>query len=471
MTNSIALPEESSSPSLQLGQFVSELRYEQLPAEVIAKAKELLADALGCAVGAMSLEPWKVQVARRLWQALSQAGDCTVVGIGSADSHTAALINGFLINATDNDDTHKRALLHAGSCLVPASLAMAQRAKRSGTQMIEALVAGYEVCTRVGMAVMPSHYRFWHSTATNGQFGAAAAVARLLELEPDQIRTALNYAATQASGLNVFFETGDDSKSIHPGKAALNGMLAAFFAQAGASSPKDSLVHPKGYLAAYSLDPKPAQLVTELGTRWEILQNGIKLYPSILASHSPIGATLDIVRSHNFTADEVINIEIDTHPTVKSHFSSKLVQSEMAARLSVPYCVAIAAVDKAVSQEQFQLARIRNLDVQRVLAVTEVHSSESLAGLYPEKFPARVRIRLRDGRSLESYHEYPKGDPSNPLSRSEFRDKFNKNTVPVMGEMKAETLWRVIMSIEDRPVADLTAILDQVRDESLIRDV
>lgn len=94
------------------------------------------------------------------------------------------------------------------------------------------------------MAVMPSHYRFWHSTATNGQFGAAAAVARLLELEPDQIRTALNYAATQASGLNVFFETGDDSKSIHPGKAALNGMLAAFFAQAGASSPKDSLVHP-----------------------------------------------------------------------------------------------------------------------------------------------------------------------------------------------------------------------------------
>jgi 2-methylcitrate dehydratase PrpD len=142
MTNSIALPEESSSPSLQLGQFVSELRYEQLPAEVIAKAKELLADALGCAVGAMSLEPRKVQVARRLWQAISQAGDCTVVGIGSADSHTAALINGFLINATDNDDTHKRALLHAGSCLVPASLAMAQRAKRSGTQMIEALVAG-----------------------------------------------------------------------------------------------------------------------------------------------------------------------------------------------------------------------------------------------------------------------------------------------------------------------------------------
>src|SRR5690606_24404596 len=123
------------------------------------------------------------------------------------------------------------------------------------------------------MAVMPSHYRFWHSTATNGTFGAAASAAKAYGLDADQTNMALGFAGTQAAGLNTFFESGDDSKSVHPGKAGMNGVIAAMLAELGATSPPDILGHPKGYLAAYSLEPKAEILTRGLGEQWEILSN------------------------------------------------------------------------------------------------------------------------------------------------------------------------------------------------------
>ena len=225
----------------------------------------------------------------------------------------AALANGILANAADFDDTHKRALLHTGSVVVPPALALGEERGLSGAEILTAIVAGYEVAVRVGMAVMPTHYRFWHSTATNGTFGAAAASASALGLDSQGALMALGAAGTQAAGLNTFFTYGDMTKSLHPGKASFNGVLSARLASVGGTSPPTILEHEKGYLNAYSLEPKAEALTKGLGTTWEILENGFKFFPSILASHAAIQATLDVITKHDIKQGDIASIVNETY--------------------------------------------------------------------------------------------------------------------------------------------------------------
>lgn len=280
-------------------------------------------------------------------------------------------------------------------------LALAQTERLSGRKLILALVAGYEVAVRVGMAVMPSHYRFWHSTGTNGTFGAAASAAKAFKLDVARTQTALGLAGTQAAGLNTFFESGDMTKSIHPGKAACNGILSSQLARPGARSPPTMLEHAKGYLNAYSTKPKPAALTAGLGSKWEILENGFKHYPSILASHSPIQATLALVSKHAIDPGKIVRITNETYNTVATHFSNKDVAGVMSARVSVPYCIAVSAVDRKLTQAQFALERIRDALVRDVLAKTDVIADAQLSALYPANVP-RARDDHAHGWQLVS---------------------------------------------------------------------
>lgn len=445
-----------------LAEFVARLRYEDLPQAVVEQAGRIIVDTVGCAISAWAEDPAKSRIALELARLYPSDHGASVIGVAGVKSQPAfaALANGILANAADNDDTHKRALLHTGSVVVPAALALAQTERLSGRDLILALVAGYEVAVRVGMAVMPSHYRFWHSTATNGTFGAAACAAKALKLDADGVQRALGLAGTQAAGLNTFFESGDMTKSIHPGKAAFNGILSAQLARLGATSPPSILEHPKGYLNAYSTEPKPQQLVDRLGTTWEILQNGFKYFPSILASHSPIQATLAIVQKHAIDPAQIERITNETYNTVKSHFSNKDVSTVMAARVSVPYCIAIAAIDGKLTHAQFAPARINDPLVRKVLANTEVIADAALNELYPDKFPARVTITLKSGASFQETVLFPKGDPQDPLSKGEIEAKFSENVAAMLGPERSGELLRAIYDLPNaRDVDALSALL------------
>lgn len=432
-----------------VAEFVAGLRFEDLPEPVVRQACRLVLDAVGCAVSAWTEDPAKARIAKDIAALYPSAQGAGVIGVADAPAQPAfaALANGILVNAADNDDTHKRALLHVGSVVVPAALAMAQAGQLDGRRFIAALVAGYEVAVRVGMAVMPTHYRFWHSTATNGTFGGAATAANALGLDADGVQRALGLAGTQAAGLNTFFESGDMTKSLHPGKAALNGILSAQLAQLGMTSPPNMLEHPKGYLNAYSLEPKAEALTAGLGRDWEILQNGFKYFPSILASHSPIQATLAIVQKHAIDPARIARITNETYNTVLSHFSSKDVGSVMAARISVPYCIAISAVDRALTQAQFAEARINDPLVRQVLARTEVIADAELNTRYPAEFPARVTITMDDGTSFTETVLLPKGDPGNPLTDAELEVKFRDNCAATLSPAATDRLRDAIMAL------------------------
>ncbi|MGE0221934.1 MAG: MmgE/PrpD family protein [Acetobacteraceae bacterium] len=442
-----------------LAEFVAALRYEDLPDPVVRAACDIILDSVGCALAAWTEDKDKSRIARdiaAMYPAPNNGAGVIGAPVRDAQPAFAALGNGILINAADNDDTHKRALLHTGSVVVPVALALGQSQGLSGRDVILSVVAGYEVAVRVGMAVMPTHYRFWHSTATNGTFGAAASAAKALGLDADGAQRALGLAGTQAAGLNTFFESGDMTKSFHPGKAALNGILSGQLAAMGHTSPPGILEHPKGYLAAFSLEPKPEALTAGLGSTWEILQNGIKFFPSILASHSPIQATLAIVNRVRLDPNEILSITNETYNTVKSHFSNKDVTGTMSARVSVPYCIAVAAVDRVLTQAQFLPDRVDDKLVRQVLERTEVVPVPELDKLYPENFPARVTIRMRDGSTHQETVMKPKGDPGNPLSPEEIAVKYRDNAAGVMDAARSEALLAAIRGLPE--AADLDAL-------------
>ncbi|MFV0298841.1 MAG: MmgE/PrpD family protein [Hyphomicrobiaceae bacterium] len=455
-------PADSNSPTAELGAFVADLRFAALPAAVAAQACDVILDALGCAIGAWRDDPPKAAVMEKVVGTFRSQPVASIWGSQGvkADAALAAMANGALVNAADFDDTHKRALLHTGSVVAPPALALAQERNLSGQDLLTALVAGYETAVRVGMAVMPTHYRFWHSTATNGTFGAAATAAAALGLDPQGARMALGFAGTQAAGLNTFFTSGDLTKSLHPGKAAFNGILSARLAQAGGTSPPTMLEHEKGYLAAYSLEPDETALTRGLGETWEILQNGFKFFPSILASHSPIQATLAVVTRHDLKPADIASITNETYNTVKTHFSAKEVTTAMGARVSVPYCCAVAALDRQVGQAQFTQERVMRDDVQRLLANTETVADAELNTLYPAKFPARVTVTLRDGRSFTDMRDFPKGDPQEPLTPSEIEAKFLDN---VSGRFDAATAKEIVARVrglgDKGPAEPLLALL------------
>ncbi|MGD9801951.1 MAG: MmgE/PrpD family protein [Hyphomicrobiaceae bacterium] len=440
----------ANAPTETLATFAAGLRFEDLPSAVVSMACDIILDTLGCGIAAWRDDREKAEVAAGIACSFGAAPKAAIWGGGElTDAAIAALANGMLTNAADFDDTHKRALLHTGSVVVPPTLALAQERGLTGPDIVTAIVAGYEVAVRVGMAVMPTHYRFWHSTATNGTFGAAASAASCLRLDAKGTQMALGFAGTQAAGLNTFFSYGDLTKSLHPGKAAFNGILGARLAEIGGTSPPTILEHEKGYLNAFSLEPKAAALTAGLGEKWEILENGFKFFPSILASHAAIQATLDVVTTNNIAAGDIASIVNETYGTVKSHFSAKIVTTGMGARVSVPYCCAVAALDRAVGQAQFAPDRILRDDVQRLLASAEVVAVDELTAQYPTKFPARVTVTLKDGRTFTSQRDFPKGDPQAPLTPAEINGKFLDNASARYSAAEATELARLVRALPE----------------------
>jgi 2-methylcitrate dehydratase PrpD len=270
-------------------------------------------------------------------------------------------------------------------------------------------------------------------------------------LDAEGCRMALGFAGTQAAGLNTFFSSGDFTKSLHPGKAAFNGVLSARLARLGATSPPTMLEHEKGYINAYSLEPDAAALTRGLGEKWEVLENGFKFFPSILASHAPIQATLAAVIDNDIAPRDIARITNETYTTVKTHFSAKSVSTPMGARVSVPYCCAVAALDRAVGPAQFSPERILAADVQGLLADTDVVADAELNKLYPAKFPARVTITLRDGRTFTEQRDFPKGDPQDPLTSQEIVDKFVAN---VAGRHSRNEALRIVKLVRGLPTLE-----------------
>jgi 2-methylcitrate dehydratase PrpD len=426
-----------------LADFVVETYFNDLSEEVIDHTKICILDWLGAAL-AGSLEP-PAKIVTSIIKEMKGKRESTIIGVDFKTSClNASLVNGVFGHAVELDDIHREAIIHPGASVIPAALAIAERANVSGRDFITSIVLGYEVEIRIGMAINPSHYQFWHTTGTCGTFGATVATGKILDLNSEEMVHALGIAGTQAAGLIEVF--GTMSKTLNAGKAAFNGLLAALLAKKGFTSSRNILEAEKGYCKAVANKYDLNKITKNLGEKFEIMKNIFKIHASCGHTHGAIDAALLMRDKYNIKPDNIDRIVVETYPVaVEVVGNSYEPKTAFEAKFSLPYCLAAALVYGKVgltefSQEKLSDPRVRKLSKKVSVVVDPKYTNVPLGcakvTLYTlnEKFTCHVDV--------------PRGYPENPVTREELERKFVNLALHVFPKDRVKKIVDVVNSLE-----------------------
>jgi len=439
----------------QLAGLVSATRTEDVPADVLETAAWWVLDWLGAAIAGLESDAGRIMLEHTGAQPASVAA-CLGMSAGRSPQ-VAALHNGAISHIVEMDDVHRAAIIHPAVVIVPAALAVAEQRGASGRDFLTAVVLGYEVAIRVGEAVGKTHYFHWHNTGTCGVFGAAAAAGWLLNLDDERMTWALGNAGTQASGLWEFIADGAMSKLLHAGRASANGVLAAELAALGFTGARRILEGRQGFFAATAPDGNPTVVTAGLGEGWKLPGSSIKPYPSCRHTHAAVDAALALREAHGINSTDVDRIEIDAYQSTIDLTDNPTPAHPYAAKFSVQYCVARALADGAVKIADFDPARIAEATMRDLMLRTTVRLDPELDARVPQQLPARVRLLLKDGRTIEETVLTAKGDPEAPLSHAELTAKFLDLIADSPYAMRGQELVAAVTGLADR--ADARGLL------------
>lgn len=386
--------------------------------------------------------------ARILRQAVTESdGTAYVIPDGGRVSpRTAALVNGTASHTAELDDIYRDGLYHPGSPTIAAALAVAEHVGASGAALLRAVAVGYEVGCRVAEAVNPAHYRYWHTTGTVGALGAAAAAADLLDLSPAQVAHALATATTMGAGLQQAFRSDAMSKPVHAGHAADTGVLAAMAAARGLTGALDAFDGPAGFAAAMADSADIAKAVENPDAPACVTRMTVKKHACCGHTFAAVDAAL-VLRDRGLRAADVARIEVHTYRTAIDVAGNRDPKSAFEAKFSIGYCVAAALVRGAVRLEAFDANALRDPEIRRLLALTDVRADEDFDRAFPRQRGALVRLFDRSGAAIAHRQPTRRGDPDAPLTDDEVRAKFDYLVRPVLGERRtgalAAALWRL----------------------------
>lgn len=440
----------------QLASFLSAARYGDLPPRVVAETGRAVLDWLGSAL-AGSIEP-PARFAQKVVARLGISREATVFSAGRSSAAGAALANGVASHILEFDDIHKASTVHAAAPIIPAALAVAEREHADGRAFLLAVALGYEAALRIGEAINPSHYRFWHPTGTAATFGAAAAAGSILKLDARQILDALGSAGTQAAGLWEFNADGAMSKHLHPGKAAFNGVLSADLAREGFTGATRILEGERGFFRAMSATHDASRITDGLGTRWKILENCYKLYSCCGHIHTAIDAALaireQICRERpSFAVDRIAHIGIETYGPGFEIVKEQNPRTPYQAKFSLVYCVAAALIEDGIGLEQFSPDRFNEQGVQpagiaALIGRTRVTVAGDLTAKYPNAWPVRLAVTLDDGTVVRHSVDFPHGNPENPVPAGVLEEKFMSLVGPRFGTETGRRALDAARSVE-----------------------
>jgi len=396
-------------------------------------------DTLACGLGAQDTGP------ARMLRAVAPPG--------SGDTARRAFHLGGLCHILEMDDLHRDSVTHPGSVVVPAAWAVAEAGDLGGRAFLGAVLAGYEACCRVGMAVGKAHYRVWHNTSTCGPFGSAMAAADLLGLLEDQAVWALGNAGTQASGLWQFLESGAMSKHLHTARGAESGVLAALLAAEGFTGPERILEGEKGFFAGLCPDPLPDAVLAGPERAWELTRTSIKPWPCCRHTHPAIDAALAL--HAELGGAPIARVSVGAYRAALDVCDRPRPEDTYSAKFSLQHCVAAALADGRVEQASFGgEARGRLAGLRETVSVA---LSPSIEAAYPKAWGAEVSVETEDGRRLFAARREAKGDPENPLTPEELAGKARGLLAEGgLGDRDAEALVAAVLGLaDDRPVRDL----------------
>lgn len=439
----------------RVAEWVENLCFEDLPEPVIRQAKNCLLDWLACVLAA-SKESFAVTL-KELAVEMGGNEQATLIPFGIKTSClNAALVNGTLAHMIEYDDIFKEGIYHPGAPIIAAALATAEYKKAIGKRLIEGIVAGYEISTRIAQFVNPEHYRYWHTTGTIGSLGAAIAASKIMGLNKREIIWAFGNAGTMAAGLQQTLSESTNGKPLHAGKAALNGVLASLLAVRGHTGAEGILDGEKGLIRAMSGKTDfsgLSKLLSDLGKKFNILNTTFKYYASCGHTHSAIDAALELVQKHELKPNLMESISVKTYSVAVDVAGKSNPKNSYEAKFSIPYCVAAAIKFGKVGLEQFKPDYLTDEEIKCLIAITNVQRDPLADMEFPNKRRSTVEVRDKRGRLFVASSDYRKGDPEKPLSEEELRDKFFSLGRISFSEEKLCRLWDRILKIEEGEVS------------------
>ncbi len=430
----------------QIAEYAVREQTSKLPREVVHHAKRAVIDWY-----ASLLPGSRVAPATLLEQALADELDHGRARLASgrrATLRAAALINGSASHAVEFDDIWRNAVYHPGAPVIAAALAVAQSQNATGEQFLRGVIVGYEISTRIGEAVMPSHYKYWHTTGTVGCFGAAAAAATLLGCNREQIMNALGTVATFAAGLQQAFRSEAMSKPLHAGRAAEAGVLAALAAAKGVTGVHDMLEGEVGFGAAMSVNPDWTKATKGLGTDYNITHVTFKNHGCCGHTFPSLDAVIELRNRHKLAPRDIAKIRIATYQGGLDVVDNFKPEGDYQAKFSLPYVVAHALIHGSVRLNAFGPDRLNDPQLRALMAKVELSADPELSRNFPRQRAARVEIETTGGRKLTHSQETRTGDPEMPLSDEEHNDKYAELAVPVLGEPAARALLKDLWALE-----------------------
>ena len=442
------------APGQQLAEFAANLQFGDIPDAVVRRMEDLLLDWFGSALAGKAGRPVQVieAIAREMGPHEGRAE--VLMSRRMTSPLFAALVNGASSHYAEQDDVHNGSVFHPAAVVFPAALAIAQDRGCSGKDLITAAVAGYEAGIRIGEFLGRSHYRIFHTTGTAGTVAAAVAAARLMGLKPQQMLHAIGSAGTQAAGLWEFLRDAADSKQLHTGKAAADGLLAALLAEKGFTGAKQVLEGPQGMGAGMSSDADPARLTDRLGTRWATIETSFKFHASCRHTHPAADALQQTMREHGLKASDITEVITHVHQGAIDVLG-RVVAPETVhqAKFSMGTVLGLIALHDKAGVSEFERLYL-DPEVADFRVRVKMTLDTEVDAAYPARWIGKVTVHARDGRVLQGRVDEPKGDPGNTLSRSELEQKALAlaDFGDAATEAEMRTLFATLWNITTLPV-------------------
>lgn len=441
--------------------FIAHTNYENLPQDVIVQAKERIMDTVGAAIAGCC--NWEYAQSFRQAIAALGTGHCSVLGGNAIYSPAhAAMINATFAHAVELDDGHKNAGCHAGAVVVPTALVLGQEFKRSGREILVAVVLGYEVVYRIASHMNPKQInKGFHPSSNCDVFGAMAVAGKLMGLNEKQLANGLGQAGMLASGTMEATCSGQRSKCVQVGNAAYSGIMAAFLAAQNMEGCLSALEGKDGLFHTQSEQVDADDVIRDLGVVYSIANTYNKMYPSCRHAQPGIEAVLDLAQEHQITPEQVEHIWIGTHQVAYDLTGIiKAPQNSGQAKFSLAYGSAVALMDHCFGVGHLTAPSYTNPDYLALTERVTCAVDPSVQSKFPQQRGAKVEIILKDGRTYEKELYDLKGSPNNPVGWAELEAKFLANAAAMLSADRSKSLVQQFRCLDQQDdMAALTQLL------------
>jgi 2-methylcitrate dehydratase PrpD len=446
-------PKTTVSPLMKtLATYMANAAKKPLPKHVAEKTKHHVLDTIAAMVSGSRLLPGTKAIAYA--KTLGGAPQSLVIGSKIiTNAEQAAHINGMLAHADETDDSHAASLSHPGCAIVPAALAMGEREKSNGTQLLRAVALGYDLCARLNLSLHPYDFRqAGHSTHSFGPgFGAAAAASLLAGLDYNGMRHALSYTAQQCSGISCWMRDEEHIEKAFDfgGMPARNGTAAASMVASGFTAVEDVFSGERNFYVAYDetrrigLKPQPQRLIKDLGKVYEIMNTNIKRWSVGSPIQAPLDGLLELIREHGVKAADVEKLVIRV-----AHQAANTTDNRNMPDICMQHLCAVMLIDGIVtfksSHDEKRMNDKKVLDLRKRITLL---GDDALTAALPSR-QGILELKLKGGKTLHKHVKAVLGTAQNPMTRAQVDEKCYHLMAPILGASRSRKLCDAVWNIE-----------------------